>query len=167
MHADPELEVMTGLEYLAANSPETAITLPEGSWGLAGGHYVWSNPQVAWIWQRIWDAEKDMRSLLCDCGYGHDEAMRALVQLALRQLLLLQASDWPFLITTGGAADYASERVHSHHSDFKRVAELARRYARGDWIAEEEWAFVSHLQDRDRPFADIDPAWFAEVQNPA
>jgi hypothetical protein len=44
---------------------------------------------------------------------------------------------------------------------------MARRYARGEWIGEEEWAYFGHLQDRDRPFGEIEPAWFAEVVNPA
>jgi len=167
MHQDPEIEVLTAGEYLARYSPETAITLPEGSWGAGGGHWVWLNDDVNWIWQRVHDAELDLRALLHDHGCGHDAAMRALVKQALRELLLLQASDWPFLITTWSARDYAGERVHCHYSDFKRVAEIARKYGRGEWVSEEEWAWFGALQDRDRPFPEIEPRWFAEVKNPA
>ncbi|HEY3396059.1 MAG TPA: 1,4-alpha-glucan branching protein domain-containing protein [Armatimonadota bacterium] len=167
MHQDPEIEVVTASGYLARNAPETALALPEGSWGAGGGHHVWLNPDVNWVWGLIYDAEQDFRALLADHGYGHDPAMSALVRQAERVLLLLQASDWPFLITTWSARDYAGERVAHHHGDYKRVADMARRYARGEMISEEEWSYFGDLQSRDRPFPEIEPAWFAEVQNPA
>ena len=167
MHQDPELEVLTASEYLSRNTPETAITLPEGSWGAGGGHWVWLNQDTAWSWERVYDAEQDLAALLRDHGLGHDATMRALEEQALRELLLLEASDWQFLITTQSAADYASLRLHCHHSDLKRLTEMARRYARGEWISPQEWDYLGYLQDRDRPFAGVDPRWFAQVKNPA
>lgn len=167
MHQDPDIEVLTGSEYLARYSPETAIALPEGSWGAGGGHWVWLNDDTTWTWQRIYDAELDMRALLQDHGTGHDPGMRALLEQALRELLLLQASDWQFLITTWSARDYAGERLACHHSDFKRLTAIARKYGRGEEVTPEEWDFLGGLQDRDRLFAEIDPAWFAEDDNPA
>jgi len=167
MHQDPEIEVLTGSDYLARYSPETAITLPEASWGAGGGHGVWLNDDTNWTWQRIYDAELDAKALLKEQGGSHDRATRALIEQALRQLVLLQASDWQFLITTWSARDYASQRVHCHHSDFKRVAEIARKSGRGERLTEEECHYLRQLQDRDRPFAEIDPAWFAEQANPA
>lgn len=167
MHQDPEIEVLSGTEYLARYSPETAITLPEGSWGAGGGDWVWMNDDTLWTWRMIYDAELDLRALLRDHGAGHDAAMRSLIQQAMRELLLLQASDWQFLITTWGARDYAGERLAFHHGDYKRVADMARRYGRGEWIEPKEWDYLGYLQDRDRPFTDLDPAWFTDVKNPA
>ncbi len=167
MHQDPEIAVVTGSEYLRHNSPETAITLPEGSWGAGGGHGVWLNEDVNWVWREIYDAEQDFGALLADHGYGHDEAMQALIKQAERELLLLQASDWPFLITTWSARDYAGERIAHHHGDYKRVANMARRYGRGEWISEEEWAYFGAVQDRDRPFGEIEARWFGEVEREA
>jgi 1,4-alpha-glucan branching enzyme len=110
-------------------------------WMHHGGHQVWLNDETNWIWQRIHDAELDLTAVLRDHSRGHDSAMQTLVEQALCQLVLLQASDWPFLITTWTARDYASQRVHCHHSDFKQVG--------------------------DRLFSEIDPAWFAELTRPA
>jgi len=90
-----------------------------------------------------------------------------LIEQVLRQLVLLQASDWPFLITTWTARDYASQRVHCHHSDFKQVVGIARRYGQGERVTEEERHYLCHLQERDRLFSKIDPAWFAELARPA
>ena len=160
MNHDPDVAVMTGSQYLGTYSPDTAIELPEGSWGAGGQHWVWLNEKVDWTWQKIYDAEIDMRALLADHGTGHDQAMRAILQQAARELLLLQASDWQFLITTGSAGDYAAKRLGAHHSDFKRFAQMARRYARGEMIGPEEWDYLGDAQSRDRLFADIEPGWF-------
>jgi len=89
------------------------------------------------------------------------------VQQAGRELLLLQASDWPFLITTGTAPDYAAQRLVGHHSDYKRVADMARRYGRGEILSDDDWAALGQLQDRDRPFGDLDPTAFGAVRHPA
>jgi 1,4-alpha-glucan branching enzyme len=162
MNRDPDIEVMTGSDYLRTYSPDTAITLPEGSWGAGGHHWVWLNEKVDWTWRKVYDAELDMLALMKDHGPGHDEPMRAIVKQAARELLLLQASDWQFLITTGTAVDYASERLGAHHADYKRLSAMARRYARGEVIGQSEWDELGHIQERDRLFADIDPAWFIE-----
>ncbi|MFP3903136.1 MAG: 1,4-alpha-glucan branching protein domain-containing protein [Armatimonadota bacterium] len=166
MAHDEEINVTTPGGYLAHNTPTEAITLPEGSWGAGGGHWVWLNEDVDWTWERIYDAELDMQDLVRRYGRGHDETMQKLMKQAARELLLLQASDWQFLITTKSAPDYAAIRIHSHYSDFKKCADLARRYARGEWIEQEEWDEFGAIQARDNVFDTIDPLWFGEVRHP-
>jgi 1,4-alpha-glucan branching enzyme len=167
MHSDPEIMVCTGSEYLANNPPETAITLPEGSWGAGGGNSMWLNEDTLWTWDRVYDAELDFKALIRDHGPGHDETMRALLHQAMRELLLLQSSDWQFLISTWSARDYAERRILCHHSDFKKVVETARTYARGEWVVKEDWDYMRTLQQQDFPFSILDPAWYAEIVNPA
>jgi 1,4-alpha-glucan branching enzyme len=93
--------------------------------------------------------------------------MCALLAQAARELLLLQASDWQFLITTDGAPDYAAARLVAHHTDFKRLAQTARTYARGEWVPQEDWDHLGGCQDRDRLFPNIDPLWFRDLERPA
>ena len=71
---------------------------------------------------------------------------------AARELLLLQASDWPALITMGQGAEYAHERFRDHADRFDRLAATAERGvvdATGKRLAAELW-------ERDRVFADVD-----------
>ena len=49
--------------------------------------------------------------------------LRALNQLA-RENLLLQSSDWPFLITTWQAKDYATDRFREHVERFETIADM-------------------------------------------
>ena len=164
---DPEIEPVTCSEYLERYSPSTAIALSEGSWGQGGEHWVWLNEGTEWTWRRVYDAEMDMNDLALHHPRATDPALRAILQQAARELLLLQASDWQFLITTWTARDYAEARAHGHHTDFKRLSDMARRYARGEWIHDHEWSYLGHLQERDRIFPDIDPAWFGAVEHAA
>ena len=42
--------------------------------------------------------------------------------LLARENLLLQSSDWPFLITTWQAKDYATDRFREHVERFEKIA---------------------------------------------
>lgn len=48
---------------------------------------------------------------------------RALNQMA-RENLLLQSSDWPFLITTWQAKDYATDRFREHVDRFEKICDM-------------------------------------------
>ncbi|MDQ7827167.1 MAG: DUF1957 domain-containing protein [Candidatus Eremiobacteraeota bacterium] len=167
MHRDPEIRVCTGSEYLAAHPPGSAITLPEGSWGAGGGHSMWLNEGTWWTWDRVYDAELDFRALMKDHGPGHDDVMQALIRQAMRELLILQSSDWQFLISTWTARDFAERRILCHHSDFKRVVNIARTYGRGEWVAQQDWDFLGTLTQRDTPFTQLEPSWFSDIVRPA
>jgi len=66
-----------------------------------GGHYrVWFNPDVEWMWPQIYEAENiAYRALKAGKNVADDRLLKQL----MREVLLLTASDWQFLITTGGA----------------------------------------------------------------
>lgn len=167
MHEDPQVQAMSGGQYLADTVPAAAITLPEGSWGAGGGHHVWLNERTVWSWRRIYQAERRMVHLARRFRHTPDQQLATMLAQAARELLLLQASDWQFLISTGGAPDYAAHRLVAHHTDFNRVAELAERWARGEHLSDDDWRFFGSLCERDRPFPDVDPDWWAEVAHPA
>ena len=77
---------------------------------------------------------------------------RVVLNQAARELLLLQSSDWPFLVTTGQAKDYAVERFQEHVDRFDQLALLA---GADSWSVEDE-QFLAALRERDNPFPTID-----------
>jgi len=164
---DPRLECSTCREYLSHSPPATAITLPEGSWGQGKGHYMWLNRETVWTWRRVHEAETEVRELARELRNVQDEQLAEFLAQAGRELLLLQASDWQFLTTTGSAPDYAAWRVNAHHSDLKRLLELARRWRRGEHLSEADWQYFGRLRERHPLFRDLDPQWFARLDHPA
>lgn len=140
-------------ERLAASPPEDRIELREGSWGKENDHSTWVNERTGWIWQELAQMERrlgDVRRATSNDAF-HQRALRQ----AARELLLASASDWPFLVTTGQAADYAVERFRSHALRFHRACELARRGAADDEVE------LRSLEHADDPFPDVDPHDFA------
>ena len=75
--------------------------------------------------------------------------------------MLLEASDWQFLITTGTARDYAERRVAEHYANFKRLSEMARRLQQREPMSVEAADFLRRLEREDFAFPDLDPVWGA------
>ena len=115
----------TAAEWLAAEPPRERMPLAEGSWGKQNDHSTWRNSDTEWMWDEIATAATAAGMLAAD---PPPDGLRArAADQALRELLLLESSDWPFLVTTGQAADYGAERFRSHALRLHRSVELARQ----------------------------------------
>jgi len=87
------------------------LDLPESSWGWGKGHAAWVGDRTRWIWQELRTAE----ARFCELPEGPAR------DAAWRQLTLLQASDWPFMINRDQSAQYAEERVRGHLARFDQA----------------------------------------------
>jgi len=142
------------------------VSLPEGSWGEGGFHYIWLNDETAWAWKDIYAAEAEMLDITEK--YGKEEKYQRLLKQAARELLLLSASDWPFCISSGGAKDYSALRIRNHGDNFWAIASLVRRLAEtGKELSVGDWKNIAECETRDRVYEDIDLHYFAQVTNPA
>lgn len=157
------VELTTASGIIDEHGPERVMNLPESSWGAGGNHFTWMNVDTQWMWPVIHQAEKRMESLVAKYPAAEGEHRDVLNQAA-RELVLLQSSDWPFLVTTGQAKEYASQRFTDHVERFGQVAEIAE--AGGDMTADQR-AFIASLSERDNPFPGIDYRVFAERQGKA
>ena len=162
---DEDIEMITCGDYLELNPADTIVSLPEGSWGEGGFHWIWLNEWTEWTWRYIYQAEMEMRELV-RIGWGKDEkANRILAQMA-RELLLLQSSDWQFLISTWTARDYAEMRVVEHYNSFLRLAQILREILNGEEPEPSAWQFLAYCEERDRPFPYVDPTSFSQLSYP-
>ncbi len=170
--ASPAVETVSLADTLADAPPTQVLGLPEGSWGQGGYHWIWLNEQTSWTWERIYDAEDRMEKMAGElvrreaAGVPGTGPLREVLQLAARELLLLEASDWQFLISTVSARDYAEARLSRHASDFGTVAEIAGGLLTGRTATAEEQATLAALRTRDFLFPDADPGWWAKVDHP-
>lgn len=166
MAKDDEVELTTGSEYLKKHRERTVINLPEGSWGEGGFHYIWFNEWTGWTWKHIYEAEADMIALSREFGVSTDEKLQDVLKQTARELLLMQSSDWQFLISTFAARDYAEMRFTEHVTVFKRLSQMAWKYGRGEQVDKGEWEFLGIIKERDDLFPDIDPKWWAKLEYP-
>jgi 1,4-alpha-glucan branching enzyme len=116
-----------------APASTTAEAWPPSSWGQDGDLSTWSGPAVA-------EMAFSGRAAELQVLAAGERAGAA----AVRELLALQASDWPFMISRAIAAPYARERFDRHQQA------LARALAAG------EHADSSGLRNL---AADADPAY--------
>ena len=140
---------------LEAHPPRERIALAEGSWGKNNDHATWLAPQTQWMWDGIRSVTSRVRTLADDPP--RDAFRKRAADQALRELLLLESSDWPFLVTTGQAGDYAAERFRSHAQRLQRCLDLAARGAGDDQVE------LRSLERVDNPFPDARIEDFAEA----
>jgi len=76
---------------------------------------------------------------------------RALNQAA-RELLLLQSSDWAFIMKTGTMVEYAVRRTREHALRFTRIYDQLK--GNGGATLDEAW--LAQVESRDNLFPEID-----------
>lgn len=111
-------------------------------------HAVWDNPKTEWIWAVIHQAEDRMVA-----AARTSPPDTPVLRQALREFLLLQASDWPFLMTTGQAEAHATRRFREHVERFNLLMDAHEAGKAEDPLAASIWEI-------DKVFPDVDVRWF-------
>jgi 1,4-alpha-glucan branching enzyme len=144
----------------------------EGSWGAEGTNHVWMNPETSWTYAQIYPAELYLREV-CTTGRWKPDgpstqpvAERIVKQLC-RELLLLESSDWQFLITTGAARDYAELRFETHMDQFNELKSIWQHVEATNSVTPEQEARLAAIELRDSIFPDIDPSFWAAGSRPS
>lgn len=126
------------------------------SWGDKGYYEVWLNGTNDWIYPHLHKAAERMVELAKHPRRGEPLVDRAVKQ-AMRELLLLQASDWAFIMTTATAVEYAAKRTEVHTERFN---ELYRQVMEGT-INE---AFLRDIESKDNIFPFADPDLYVPIR---
>jgi len=139
---------VTGSGSLQALPPKTIISLPEGSWGQGGFHWIWLNDDTAWIWKKIHRIEEAAAALTPRL----DRLDRRLLKQFFREKFLLESSDWPFLISTWSARDYAENRAAEH---YERALTLAGWLESGRRLGPDEESLLRVFEAEDSLFEEV------------
>jgi 1,4-alpha-glucan branching enzyme len=116
--ADPSLRTTTLVSRLVRRPPQRRLTLPESSWGYAKGHASWVTEETRPVWITLRATTARARAALAG-GRG----TRTLRCALARELALLHASDWPFMMTRGRSPGYALERIAGHADRVHRLCD--------------------------------------------
>jgi 1,4-alpha-glucan branching enzyme len=138
--------------FLGENLEREAVGLAETTWGTDRDASTWLNPGTEWIWQSIRSSEARFTALMeARQGGGRNflEA-RALKQTA-RELLLLESSDWPYMVAKDRAKDYAIQRFRTH---LERFETLVNALESGE--VEGIQTALSEIEEADNLFAKLD-----------
>ncbi len=149
---NPTVELVRASDFIERHPPTEVLHIPESSWGMGGNHWTWDNHDTHWMWGPIHAAEARMEAL-AEKYSDPDTNTRAVLNMAARELLLLQSSDWPFLVTTGQAREYAIRRFTRHVERFEALASSLEAGRPDRQLADE-------LYEVDKIYPDIDYRWF-------
>jgi 1,4-alpha-glucan branching enzyme len=122
------------------------------SWGEGGFGEAWLGPSLggqtdadmspAQLIRHVRHAERTVRQVVAMRGHVEGIAGQAIDQ-AIVELLLLEASDWGFMLRRGDMARYATGRVRAHASRVERLCRLVDR----DWISAEDERWILRLRE--------------------
>ncbi|MHA1149843.1 MAG: 1,4-alpha-glucan branching protein domain-containing protein [Promethearchaeota archaeon] len=162
---DPEVELTNAKDFLNENPPNKVVQIIEGSWGQGSGHWVWFNEWTTFVWRYIYQTEKKIEEILNRYKekIDSDEELTKILKQMAREKLLLESSDWPFLISTWSARDYAENRVAVHYENFNRLYNMADKYGKGEQVDEGEWHYLGLLEKTDGIFENIDLTAFYSI----
>lgn len=94
----------------------------DSSWGLGGKHFVWENKETAWMWDIIKESGREYEKL-GSLDTSNEIETRA-KKMALKELMLVQSSDWLFMVTNNLTKDYAMKRFFEHYTKFLRIVDV-------------------------------------------
>ncbi|TAL26930.1 MAG: DUF1957 domain-containing protein [Nitrospirae bacterium] len=139
---------ITASQYLNKNSGFQRIAPSMSSWGQRGYSEVWLNSSNNWVYRHLHKAVERMTELSDMFPHAEGLLRRALNQ-AVREVLLLQHSDWAFIMKTGAASEYAVKRITEHTDRFNNLYTAVKSgNIDGKWLSE--------IEDTDRIFSEID-----------
>ncbi|HXJ73821.1 MAG TPA: 1,4-alpha-glucan branching protein domain-containing protein, partial [Candidatus Dormibacteraeota bacterium] len=138
VHDQHVLALTTPMDYLRRHPTQQVCRPSASSWGEEGYWKVWLNETNEWIYPHLHVAQERMTDLANRFVQPTDLQRRALQQ-AGRELLLAQASDWPFILRTGTSPSYARKRVKDHLLRFIALHEqLTTTRIDEKWLAQIE-----------------------------
>jgi 1,4-alpha-glucan branching enzyme len=144
------VEAITLREYLQRHPVCAQATPSASTWGAGGYGAVWVGREAAWIWRHVHHATRYVAWLVQNHLAAAGPQGRALDQ-AIRELLLLQSSDWPFILKTGTATRYAEARIRVHTHRLRHLGHLVETGA----IEGSERAWLDDLCTRDNFFHQL------------
>lgn len=128
--------------------PLNQIAQPsQSSWGDKGYHEVWLNGTNDWIYRHLHIAQDRMKDLMHISGTSLKQ-QRAINQ-ALRELLLAQSSDWPFIMNSGTMVEYAKKRFIGHIARFTKLYEQIK-------ANRIEHTYLDDIESKDNVFPWLD-----------
>jgi 1,4-alpha-glucan branching enzyme len=145
------IELITPGEYLHRHPTHQIAEPAASSWGEEGYLRAWLNEKNEWIYPHLQIAQQRM-SELAERFHGAGrhagapgknseptEAEARALRQAGRELLLAQASDWPFMLRADSSPGYARRRVKEHLLRFIALhGQLTETRLDQQWLGEIE-----------------------------
>jgi 1,4-alpha-glucan branching enzyme len=131
-------------QFLEAHPICVEATPSASSWGAGGYGDVWVGEEAAWTWRHVHHATRYVRHLVQ--RHRHEGGARgdALDQM-IRELLLLQSSDWAFILKMKTSTGYAQSRLRAHSQRLRHLGYLVEK----EKIEGDDATWLDDIRQRD------------------
>lgn len=140
------------LEYMERYPPATSARPAASTWGEGGFGEAWVGPRTAALWRHVHHASAAVLEAARAAGGATGPLGEALDQ-AIVEALLLQSSDFAFMIHQRTTTEYALNRTTEHAARAEMLAALAR----ADTIGPEGVSWIRGARERTPLFRDLPP----------
>jgi len=154
------LDTVTPSDVLAREPVQEVVDLEPGTWGAGGYFDVWLGAANDWCMPHQVGVSERLARRLREHHEGRgtpflEPVLRErILRQETREAMLAQGSDWPFLMSTGTAVDYAKRRFLEHVGRFHRLDTMLE-------TGEADLEFLELCEVRDGLFPGLDLADFA------
>ena len=93
------------------------------TWGRNGFGEVWLNEKNSWIYPHLHRIEKDLIHLVTEYKKQGTQVERCLKQM-VREWMLATSSDWPFILDSNSATQYANSRLKEHINRYDQLRDF-------------------------------------------
>lgn len=127
------LELVTPSSWLRRGHAMPVVEPETSTWGDGGYAEVWANPATAHFARLSHRAERRVLEIDAIVRDRPCSAVARRARLgALRELLLLESSDWAFIQRAGDYGDYGDRRAAQHASAVDELCAIVDRDGRGE-----------------------------------
>ncbi|MFA5859910.1 MAG: 1,4-alpha-glucan branching protein domain-containing protein [Elusimicrobiota bacterium] len=112
---------VTPIEYLKDNPANQIVQPAASSWGDKGYFEVWLNGTNDWIYRHLHAAQRRMVEVAELFNDTTEHLQVRVLNQMVRELLLAESSDWPFIMATGTMVEYANKRITDHLVRFNEL----------------------------------------------
>lgn len=146
---DQRVFSLTSPSRFLLDYPTQQIAQPSpSSWGEEGYWKVWLNERNQEFYPHLQIAQERMTRLARQFPSAGSVLERALKQAA-RELMLAQASDWPFIVRANSSPEYARRRFQDHLLRFRNLCDQIEENR-----INESW--LGQIEQQDNLFPDLD-----------
>ncbi len=145
-----ETELPRRVAEKARGAPAAVLSPPITAWNVDGTFSTWVNPDTEDMWRELRRVEEEFLALVDGAAPADGREKRALAQAA-REMLILEGSDWPFMVTREQAAQYARDRCATHLARFEAARDMIAR-------GKIDIAVLSEMEETDNLFPWLDGA---------
>lgn len=115
------LQATTPCRYLLKYEAGPFVSPIHSSWGKNGFSEPWLNNDNDWICRLNHDMIEKLEDLINRYYDTNSFQQKKMILQAVKEVLLAQSSDWPFMIWEGHHVSYATNRVKEHFEHFDKI----------------------------------------------